>query len=205
MEKTNKGKKIDSLQKYESTFLEQLESTKFSINAFKETSNFKVTSKMKLAESSALLGSLKTFKKNLDNLYNDFYKPLRDLTQEMLYKPIKEQRDILEKIETDHKEQQIKWSNKKREEAKIEEERLEKELQKGNIGLEQVGKKLERKEEKVEAVKGITTVRIPKVVEFAKVPDEYKLINMPLVKEKGKDIEISGIQWVEEQRISNRY
>ena len=198
--------KTQTLEKYEGNFVEKLEATRFNINAFKETARFPVTSQAKLEESKAVMQNIKLFKKGSDNLYNDFYKPIYDFAQSMIYKPIKELKDEIKKIEDYHKDQQLSWLKKKREEEAKKQAEIEKQFEKEEITMEQAGKKLERVEAKVEAVKGVTVKKVLKVVDFAKVPDKYKLINQPLLNADMKaGIIIPGTQIVEEESLSNRY
>ena len=84
--------------------------------------------------------------------------------------------------------------------------KIEDQLSKEEITLEQAGNKIEKIESRVGAIKGVTTRKVVKIVDFSKIPDKYRLPNMPLLNEdilRG-NMDIPGTQVIEEQSLSNR-
>lgn len=198
-------KKTQSLEKFENNFFESLEDQKFKLNAFKENARFKVISQKKLEESKIVLTNIKAMKDNVKFLEDSYYKPIYNFSK-IIYNPIKELKDEIKSIEDFHKTEQLAWLRKLQEEEEKKRIEIEEKLEKEEISLEQAGKKLLKAESKVGAIKGVTTRKVIKIVDFAKVPDKYKLPNMPLMNEDGLrgGIVIPGTQIVEEQSISNR-
>ncbi len=198
-------KKTQSLEKFESNFFLSLQDQKFKLDAFKENARFKIVSQKKLEESKIVLTNIKAMKDNVKFLEDSYYKPIYNFSK-IIYNPIKELKDEIKKIEDFHKDEQLSWLRKLAEEEKKKREELEKKLQKQEISLEEAGKKLEKVELKSEAIKGVTTRKVVKIVDFSKVPDKYKEINMPLLNNdvlRG-GVVVPGTQVVEEQSISNR-
>ena len=198
-------KKTQSLEKFENNFFLSLQDQKFKLDAFKESARFKIVSQKKLEESKIVLTNIKAMKDNVKFLEDSYYKPIYNFSK-IIYNPIKELKDEIKKIEDFHKDEQLSWLRKLAEEEKKKREELEKKLQKQEISLEEAGKKLEKVELKSEAIKGVTTRKVVKIVDFSKVPDKYKEINMPLLNNdvlRG-GVVVPGTQVVEEQSISNR-
>jgi hypothetical protein len=134
-----------------------------------------------------------------------YYKPIYDFSQ-LIYSPIKEFEGEIKKIEDYHKSEQLDWLKKLQKEEDERKAKIEEQLAKEEITLEQAGSKIEKIESKVGAIKGVTTRKVVKIVDFAKIPDKYKLPNMPLLNEdilRG-NMDIPGTQIGEEQSLSNR-
>ena len=198
-------KKEDSLKVFEKNFQESLSKAKEGLEILKENARFKITSQKKLEESKEIMASVKEAKENAKTLREWYYKPIYDFSQ-LIYKPIKEFEDEVKKIEDFHKTEQLAWLRKLQEEEEKKRIEIEEKLEKEEISLDQAGKKLEKAESKVGAIKGVTTRKVVKIVDFAKVPDKYKLPNMPLLNEdilRG-NMDIPGTQIVEEQGLINR-
>ncbi|MCK9318914.1 hypothetical protein [Methanoculleus sp.] len=198
-------KKEDSLKAFEKNFQESIIKAKEGLELLKENARFKINSQKKLEESKEIMVSVKEEKENAKLLRDWYYKPIYDFSQ-LIYRPIKEYEDEVKKIEDFHKAEQLAWLRKLQEEEDKKRKEIEEKLEKEEISLDQAGKKLEKVESKVEAIKGVTTRRVVKIVDFAKVPDKYKLPNMPLLNEdilRG-NVEVPGTQVVEEQSLSNR-
>lgn len=198
-------KKEDSLKVFEKNFQESLGKATEGLQLLKENARFKITSQKKLEESKEIMASVKEAKENAKTLREWYYKPIYDFSQ-LIYKPIKEFEDEVKKIEDFHKTEQLAWLRKLQEEEEKKRIEIEEKLEKEEISLDQAGKKLEKAESKVGAIKGVTTRKVVKIVDFAKVPDKYKLPNMPLLNEdilRG-NMDIPGTQIVEEQGLINR-
>lgn len=197
-------KKTQSIEKFENNFLTSLDEQKLKLDAFKENARFKVNSQKKLEESKIVLTNIKAMKDNAKFLKETYYKPISDFIKDKIYSPIKSLEDEIKSIEDFHKGEQLSWLRKLREEQERKEKEIEDKLRKEKISLEGAGKKIEKIEQKVEAVRGVTVRMVLKIVDFAKVPDKYKLPNMPLMNREGKEVKIPGTEWVKEETISNR-
>lgn len=198
-------KKEDSLKAFEKNFQESIIKAKEGLELLKENARFKVNSQKKLEESKEIMVSVKEGKENAKLLRDWYYKPIYDFSQ-LIYRPIKEYEDEIKKIEDFHKVEQLGWLKKIQEEEEKKRAIIEEKLEKEEITIEQAGKKLEKVESKVGAIKGVTTRKVVKIVDFSKIPDKYKLPNMPLLNEdilRG-NMDIPGTQVVEEQSLSNR-
>lgn len=198
-------KKTQSLEKFENNFLTSLDEQKLKLDAFKENARFKVNSQKKLEESKIVLTNIKAMKDNAKFLKETYYKPISDFIKDKIYSPIKSLEDEIKSIEDFHKTEQLAWLRKLQEEEEKKRIEIEEKLEKEEISLEQAGKKLLKAESKVGAIKGVTTRKVVKIVDFAKVPDEYKIINMPAINEAvlKNGLDVPGTQIVEEKSISN--
>ena len=199
------AKRDESLKAFEKKFTETMIAVKEEVIKIKETARFKVNSQKKLEESKEVMTDVKTLKDDIKVLRESFYKPIYDFSQ-LIYKPIKEVEDEIKKVEDWHKSEQLDWLKKLQKEEDERKAKIEEQLNKEEITLEQAGSKIERIESKVGAIKGVTTRKVVKIVDFSKIPDKYKLPNMPLLNEdilRG-NMEIPGTQIVEEQSLSNR-
>ena len=198
-------KKEDSLKAFEKNFNSSLVKAKEGLELLKEKARFKVNSQKKLEESQEIMGSVKEIKENAKVLRDWYYKPIYEFSQ-LIYKPIKEFEDEIKKVEDWHKLEQLDWLRKLKKEEDERKAKIEEQLSKDEITLEKAGTKLEKIEAKTEAIKGVTTRRVVKIVDFSKISDKYKLPNMPLLNEdilRG-NIVVEGTQIVEEQSLSNR-
>ena len=198
-------KKEDSLKAFEKNFNGSLEKAKEGVELLKDNARFLINSQKKLEESKEIMVSVKEAKENAKLLREWYYKPIYDFSQ-LIYKPIKELEDEIKTIEDYHKSQQLNWLKKLQKEEDDRKAKIEDQLSKEEITLEQAGNKIEKIESKVGAIKGVTTRKVVKIVDFSKIPDKYKLPNMPLLNEdilRG-NMDIPGTQIVEEQSLSNR-
>lgn len=96
------------------------------------------------------------------------------------------------------------WEQKKRKEAEAKAKELEQEIQAGKVSLEQASKKIEKSEEKVNAIptREITKVRI---TDFAKLSDEYKIANEVKIKaDLLADKKVVGAELYKETIIVNK-
>lgn len=194
----------NGLEVFEKRFTKLIKEKKIKIEKLKEEARFKVNSQKKLEESKAIMEKIKIQKNTAKELKDCFYKPVYDFAQ-LIYKPIKELEDETKKIEDYHKAEQLNWLRKLQEEEYKKRKEIEEKLEREEITLEQAGNKLEKAESKVGAIKGVTTRKVVKIVDFAKVPDEYKIINMPAINEAvlKNGLDVPGTQIVEEKSISN--
>jgi hypothetical protein len=161
----------------------------------------KVVSTPTFNQASVFMGIVREAKKLLSEKKKSVLDPLKIAKEnlEKLFEPAEEKIGLIEKYlkkEIDDYNDKLKLEESKR--AK----EAEKKIEKGET-ITEATKKLVNTQEKIQAIPTYTVWQVD-IVDFSKVPDEFKILNESKAKEVGKKgVQIPGLKVYSIEKVKN--
>lgn len=168
-----------------------------------EALQLKVNSDPTFKQASVFMGVIREAKSLLKEKKKSILEPLKEAEAnvKLLFEPAEKKVGI---IEIYLKDQIQKYNDRLLIEEKKRAEEAEKKIENG-VTLSEATKKLNNIKEKAES---IPTRKVPrvKIVDFSKVPDEFKVLNESKALSAHKSgVEVSGLEFYVEEIIVNRF
>lgn len=180
-----------------------VELVKEKADSISEALDLKVVSTPTFEKAGVFMGEIREAKKLLSEKKKSILDPLKTAKEntEKLFEPAEEKIGLIEMY---LKDQMFKYNLKLVAEANERAKEAEKKIQKGET-ITEATEKLVNTQEKIQAIPTRKVWRV-KVIDFRKVPDEFKILDESKALEAGKNgLKVEGLEFYTDEVIVNRF